>query len=95
MYKQSAPYSIDAVLMDIQMPVMDGLDAARLIRKSNREDALSIPIIALSANIFEEDIAESNAAGMDAHLAKPVNVNMPYTVIYDFIIKIREKKNKI
>lgn len=95
MYKQSAPYSIDAVLMDIQMPVMDGLDAARLIRKSNREDALSIPIIALSANIFEEDIAESNAAGMDAHLAKPVNVNMLYTVLSEFISKNREKKDKI
>lgn len=95
MYKQSEPFSIDAILMDIQMPVMDGLDAARLIRKSNRKDALSIPIIALSANIFEEDIAESNAAGMNAHLAKPVNVNMLYAVLSEFINKSKENKNNI
>lgn len=76
MYKQSELFGIDAILMDIQMPVMDGLDAAKLIRNSGRTDAASIPIIALSANILEEDIAESSAAGMDAHLAKPVNMNM-------------------
>ena len=95
MYKQSEPFSIDAILMDIQMPVMDGLDASRLIRQSNRKDALSIPIIALSANIFEEDIAESNAAGMNAHLAKPVNVNMLYAVLSEFINKNRENKDNI
>ena len=95
MYKQSEPFSIDAILMDIQMPVMDGLDASRLIRQSNRKDALSIPIIALSANIFEEDIAESNAAGMNAHLAKPVNVNMLYSVLSEFINKNRENKDNM
>ena len=95
MYKQSESFSIDAILMDIQMPVMDGLDASRLIRQSNRKDALSIPIIALSANIFEEDIAESNAAGMNAHLAKPVNVNMLYAVLSEFINKNRENKDNI
>ena len=94
-YKQSESFSIDAILMDIQMPVMDGLDASRLIRQSNRKDALSIPIIALSANIFEEDIAESNAAGMNAHLAKPVNVNMLYAVLSEFINKNRENKDNI
>ena len=87
MYKQSELFGIDAILMDIQMPVMDGLDAARLIRKSGRADAASIPIIALSANIFEEDIAESSAAGMDAHLAKPVNLNMLYATLSEFINK--------
>ena len=95
MYKQSESFSIDAILMDIQMPVMDGLDASRLIRQSNRKDALSIPIIALSANIFEEDIAESNAAGMNAHLAKPVNINMLYAVLSEFINKNRENKDNI
>lgn len=95
MFKQSEPFSIDAILMDIQMPVMDGLDASRLIRQSKRKDALSIPIIALSANIFEEDIAESNAAGMNAHLAKPVDVNMLYNVLSEFIKKNRENKDNI
>ena len=94
MYKQSELYSIDAILMDIQMPVMDGLDAAKLIRKSGRADAHSIPIIALSANIFEEDIAESNAAGMDAHLAKPVNLNMLYATLAEFITKNKENIDK-
>lgn len=94
MYKQSELYSIDAVLMDIQMPVMDGLDAAKLIRKSNREDAASIPIIALSANIFEEDIAESSAAGMDAHLAKPISLNMLYATLSEFIKKNKDNVNK-
>ena len=93
-YKQSQPFSIDAILMDIQMPVMDGLDAAKLIRKSGREDALSIPIIALSANIFEEDIAESSAAGMDAHLAKPVNLNMLYATLSEFIKKNKDNVDK-
>ncbi len=94
MYKQSELFDIDAILMDIQMPVMDGLDAARLIRKSGRADAASIPIIALSANIFEEDIAESSAAGMDAHLAKPVNLNMLYATLSEFINKNKDNTDK-
>ena len=94
MYKQSELFGIDAILMDIQMPVMDGLDAARLIRKSGRADAASIPIIALSANIFEEDIAESSAAGMDAHLAKPVNLNMLYATLSEFINKNKDNTDK-
>lgn len=94
MYKQSELFGIDAILMDIQMPVMDGLDAAKLIRKSGRADAASIPIIALSANIFEEDIAESSAAGMDAHLAKPVNLNMLYATLSEFINKNKDNTDK-
>ena len=62
-FKTSKEYSIDAVLMDILMPVLDGLEAAKLIRQMDREDAKTIPIIALSANIFDEDIKESRAAG--------------------------------
>lgn len=88
-FKNSKEYSIDAILMDILMPVLDGLEAAKLIRQMDRQDAKYVPIIALSANIFEEDIKESRAAGMDAHLAKPVNLDMLYGTLSEYI-----KKNK-
>lgn len=66
-------YSI--ILMDIQMPVMNGLEASSAIRESARMDAQSIPIIALSANAFEEDVEKSLAHGMQAHISKPVDIN--------------------
>lgn len=90
-FKQSKEYSIDAVLMDIQMPVMDGLEAAKYIRNLDRKDAKTVPIIALSANIFEEDVRESKEAGMDAHLAKPVNLDVLYGTLSEFIKKSRER----
>ena len=62
----------DAILMDMRMPEMDGLEATRAIRASGREDALSIPIIALTANAFDEDVQRSLQAGLNAHLSKPV-----------------------
>lgn len=65
----------DAILMDIFMPVMDGPAAARAIRELDWEDAGTVPIIALSANVFEEDREKSEASGMSAHLAKPVNMD--------------------
>ena len=58
--------------MDIRMPVLDGLAAARAIRRLSRSDASQVPIIALSANAFKEDVTKSQAAGMNAHLTKPV-----------------------
>lgn len=90
-FRKSKEYSIDAVLMDIQMPVMDGLEAAKYIRKLDRDDAPTVPIIALSANIFEEDVKESREAGMDAHLAKPVNLDVLYGTLSEFIKKSRER----
>lgn len=66
----------DVILMDINMPVLDGLETAKKIRGLNRNDAKLIPIIALSANVYTEDVAASNKAGMNAHLAKPVNYSM-------------------
>ena len=63
----------DIILMDIMMPIMDGLEAARQIRSSNRADGLAVPIIAMSANAFEEDIEKSLAAGMNEHLIKPLD----------------------
>ena len=72
MFKEHEPYYFDAVLMDMRMPEMDGLEAAILIRGSGRPDAKSIPIIALTANAFDEDVHHSMQAGMNAHLSKPV-----------------------
>lgn len=66
--------TVDCILMDLMMPVMSGLEAARVIRGMDRPDAGTVPIIALSANAFEEDMAMSRSAGMDAHLAKPVDI---------------------
>ncbi len=70
------PGTYDAVLMDIQMPVMNGYEAARAIRALDRQDAKLIPIIAMTANAFSEDVKEAMDAGMDAHIAKPVNMEL-------------------
>ena len=64
----------DMILMDVQMPVMDGHEAARRIRKSNHPTALTIPIIATTANAFSDDIAAALAAGMNAHISKPLDI---------------------
>ena len=72
-FKNSEPGEYDVILMDIMMPVLNGLDAARKIRRLDREDVGTIPIIAMSANAFSEDIASSLEAGMNAHISKPIN----------------------
>lgn len=72
MFKQSPPGSIDFILMDLRMPVMDGYLAARGIRSLDRPDAGTVPIIALSADAFAEDVEHSREAGMNAHIAKPL-----------------------
>ena len=71
-YMSQPAGSYDAILMDMRMPEMDGLEATRAIRASGREDAESIPIIALTANAFDEDVQRSMQAGLNAHLSKPV-----------------------
>lgn len=73
MFEQSEVGYYDIILMDIMMPIMDGLEATREIRKLLRPDAAAIPIIAMSANAFEEDIEKSIKAGMNAHLIKPLD----------------------
>ena len=73
MFEKSEEGYYEAILMDVRMPVMDGLEAARTIRKMSRPDASSIPIIAMTANAFDEDVQRSLQAGMNAHLSKPVD----------------------
>ena len=80
-FEVSAPGSFDCILMDLMMPVMSGYEAARVIRSLDRADAKSVPIIALSANAFEEDVALSKDAGMNSHLAKPVDIRRMFQVM--------------
>ena len=73
-FEQSAPGDYDMLLMDIQMPVLNGYEATKAIRRSSHKLAKTIPIIAMTANAFAEDKRKTMEAGMDAHLSKPLNV---------------------
>ena len=75
-FEQSAPGDYDMILMDVQMPVMNGYEATKAIRRSSHELAKTIPIIAMTANAFSEDIQHSLAAGMNAHVSKPVEMKV-------------------
>ena len=81
LFESGQPGTFDAILMDIMMPVMDGLTATKTIRSLEREDAKTIPIIAMTANAFEEDAKRCLAAGMNAHLAKPLQIEKMKQVI--------------
>ena len=72
-FAASAPGVYQAILMDVMMPVMDGLEASRAIRALDREDARTVPIIAVTANAFAEDITRTTAAGMNGHISKPID----------------------
>ena len=74
LFEQSETHAYDIVLMDIMMPVMDGLEAARRIRRMEREDAKAIPIVAVTANAFSDDVKHSREAGMNDHLSKPLEM---------------------
>lgn len=74
LFAETEAGTFDAILMDVMMPVMDGITAARTIRNMNRSDAKTIPIIAMTANAYKEDADECLAAGMNAHLAKPLDI---------------------
>ena len=87
MFSKSPAGYYSAILMDIRMPLMDGLTATTSIRHLSNEDALTIPIIAMTANAFDDDIEKSRAAGMDAHLAKPIDPDRMYQTLYDLIFK--------
>ena len=75
-FEQSAPGDYDMILMDVQMPVMNGYEATKAIRRSSHELAKTIPIIAMTANAFSEDIQHSLAAGMNAHVSKPIEMKV-------------------
>ena len=84
-FKESEPGYYDAILMDMRMPEMDGLEATRTIRAMDREDARSIPIIALTANAFDEDVQRSMQAGLNAHLSKPVEADVLFETLENLI----------
>ena len=87
MFSKSEAGWYSAILMDIRMPLMDGLTAASNIRHLSNADAENIPIIAMTANAFDDDIEKSKAAGMVAHLAKPIDPEKLYQTLYDFIFR--------
>ena len=86
-YESCKSGTFDVILMDIMMPVMNGVEAARCIRASEKEDAKSIPIIAVSANAFDDDIAQSLAAGMNMHLAKPLEFQKVIEAIAALVVQ--------
>ncbi|MCH1983496.1 ATP-binding protein [Ruminococcus sp. OA3] len=85
LFEKSPEGYYDAILMDLRMPVLDGLEAAKKIRESRRQDAVTIPIIAMTANVFDEDKEKSQKSGMNVHLAKPINPQELYQVLTDLI----------
>ena len=84
-FKKSRPGEIDVILMDIMMPVMNGYEATKIIRSMGREDAKVIPIIAMTANAFTEDRLKAKEAGMNEHIAKPVDANKLVKVIHELL----------
>ena len=93
-FKEKDKGYYDMILMDIQMPVMDGYEAAHAIRSlanEGREDAKTIPIIAMSANAFRDDIEKTSESGMDAHLPKPIDIKLFESTVR--ALKIREHES--
>ena len=84
-FQQAAPGTYQAILMDIQMPEMDGYEATSMIRNSERREAKNIPIIALTANAFHEDVRRSLEAGMDGHIAKPIDIRELYELLHKLL----------
>ena len=87
LFRNSEPGEFDVILMDIMMPVMNGYEATKMIRSLDREDAKTIPIIAMTANAFKEDMEMSREAGMNEHLAKPLDSQKIITTIAKYIKK--------
>ncbi len=91
MFQESIPNYYDVILMDIRMPVMDGYEATRVIRTMNRKDAKTVPIIAMTADAFADDVQKCLNAGMNSHLAKPIEPGVLYETLYKAIVE-RQKK---
>ena len=99
LFRKSGPGGFDVILMDIMMPVMNGYEAAKMIRSLDRKDAKVVPIIAMTANTFTEDRLRAKEAGMDEHIAKPVDVKLLVKVISRLVENsfggIRNEKEKM
>ena len=91
-FRKSRPGEFDVILMDIMMPVMNGYEAAKMIRSLDREDAKVIPIIAMTANVFTEDKMRAKEAGMDEHIAKPVDGKLLVKVINELVKRNQREK---
>ncbi|NLZ68626.1 MAG: response regulator [Spirochaetales bacterium] len=85
-FSKSQPHTFDLILMDIRMPLLNGLEATKAIRALKREDAKSIPIVAMTANAFDDDVEKSKEVGMTAHLAKPVEPELLYLTVLRLIL---------
>ena len=94
MFERSSIGYYDAVLMDVRMPEMDGLEATAAIRALDRPDAKAVPIIALTANAFDEDVQRSLQVGMNAHLSKPVEPEHLYQTLEELIWEYDTNKDK-
>ena len=92
--EESVPGYYDMIFMDIMMPEMDGLEATRTIRNLDREDCKKIPIYAMSANAFDEDVKRSLASGMNGHLSKPVNLQVLEKTLLEKRLSARCDENK-
>lgn len=91
-FEASAPFAIDAILMDMRMPVMDGCQAASAIRALNRTDASTVPIVAATANVLAEDIAQTTQAGMNDHISKPIQAALLQKTLQALIAQRDEQK---
>ncbi len=91
-FTSSEPETFDIILMDIRMPIINGLKASSMIRKLDRSDAKTIPIVALTANAYDQEIEVCRQAGMNAHIAKPINIKVFYSVIENELIKAEQNK---
>lgn len=92
LFSRAPAYHYDAILMDLRMPIVDGLEAAKKIRALDREEAKTIPILALTANAFESDKEKTREAGMNAHLTKPVDPDLMYAELKHFIFEARQQR---
>ena len=86
-FEESGEFEFDAILMDIRMPVMDGYEATKAIRALDRKDSKTIPIIAMTADAFEDDIQKCLDVGMNAHIAKPIDPDIMFKTIEGVISK--------
>ena len=84
-FEKSRPGEFDVILMDIMMPIKNGYEAAKMIRALDRDDAKTVPIIAMTANAFTEDRLKSKESGMNEHIAKPIDAKLLVKVISEFV----------